>query len=450
MSTDTSPLLAASLVQPSGPQPSSSPLKTGVLKWWQLLFIGVGYVISGDYAGWQFGLLQGGWGGAVIAVAFCAVMYICLVLCLAELSTSLRASAFGIVKHSLGELPAIAASFCVALEYLSITATIAIFIGYYVAQLTDPALNSFVPLMPFCMCSNGASCSLLLWVVPPALYVVFGAVHMYGVGEATTLTAVLTAIALCGVVVFVGGAAPFFDVANLSVAACDPESTDVCDSYFPSGWRGVWNAIPYGTWFFLAIEGLPFAVDEAVEPQKSIPRALFGSLAILITTATCMVVIAPASSSAFFVAHTQAPLSEIMTLLYGPKHALTIVIATTGLIGLVASFSGAFYAYSRAVRIKEDIYIRTDRGMVVFHARASRVDAFFHGGYERAKHAALGHHCAWHRRPQHILHRHGPLHYVFLLVTDAWVCSSARVTCWCWSWHLARPSRTSCSSSLSL
>ncbi len=38
-------------------------LKKGAAGWVLLVGLGVAYVISGDYAGWNFGLAQGGWGG---------------------------------------------------------------------------------------------------------------------------------------------------------------------------------------------------------------------------------------------------------------------------------------------------------------------------------------------------------------------------------------------------
>ena len=38
-------------------------LKAGSASWVLLAGLGVAYVISGDYAGWHFGLAQGGWGG---------------------------------------------------------------------------------------------------------------------------------------------------------------------------------------------------------------------------------------------------------------------------------------------------------------------------------------------------------------------------------------------------
>lgn len=50
-------------------------LKQGAVGWLLLVGLGVAYVISGDFAGWNFGLAQGGWGGMFIATVVVAFMY---------------------------------------------------------------------------------------------------------------------------------------------------------------------------------------------------------------------------------------------------------------------------------------------------------------------------------------------------------------------------------------
>ena len=57
---------------------------------WKLLWaLGVGAVISGDYFGWNFGLTAGGFWGMMIATVLMAIMYVCMVFSIAELSAAL-------------------------------------------------------------------------------------------------------------------------------------------------------------------------------------------------------------------------------------------------------------------------------------------------------------------------------------------------------------------------
>src|SRR3989344_2375621 len=70
-------------------------LKKGAAGWVLLVGLGVAYVISGDYAGWNFGLAQGGWGGMFLATLLMALMYLCMCFSLAELSSMLPAAGGG-------------------------------------------------------------------------------------------------------------------------------------------------------------------------------------------------------------------------------------------------------------------------------------------------------------------------------------------------------------------
>jgi len=49
-------------------------LRKGTAGWVLLAGLGVSYVISGDYAGWNAGLLEGGFGGLLIAAVIIAAM----------------------------------------------------------------------------------------------------------------------------------------------------------------------------------------------------------------------------------------------------------------------------------------------------------------------------------------------------------------------------------------
>ena len=70
-------------------------LKSGSAGWILLAGLGVSYVISGDFSGWNGGLAEGGFGGLLIAFGIIAVMYFCMVLGMAELSSALPAAGGG-------------------------------------------------------------------------------------------------------------------------------------------------------------------------------------------------------------------------------------------------------------------------------------------------------------------------------------------------------------------
>ena len=106
-------------------------LKAGSASWVLLAGLGVAYVISGDYAGWHFGLAQGGWGGLAVAAVLLAVMYACMVLGLAEMSSALPAAGGGytFARVAMGPWGGFATGAAILLEYAVAPAAIATFIA---------------------------------------------------------------------------------------------------------------------------------------------------------------------------------------------------------------------------------------------------------------------------------------------------------------------------------
>ena len=79
-------------------------LQKGAAGWVLLVGLGIAYVISGEYGGWQFGLAEGGWGGLLIATILMAVMYTAMVYSLAELSAAIpvAGAGYGFARRAVG------------------------------------------------------------------------------------------------------------------------------------------------------------------------------------------------------------------------------------------------------------------------------------------------------------------------------------------------------------
>jgi hypothetical protein len=150
-------------------------LKQGAAGWVLLAGLGVAYVISGDFAGWNIGLSEGGWGGLLIATILMALMYTCMVFALAEMSTMIPTAGggYGFARRALGPLGGFMTGTAILIEYAIAPAAIAVFIGAYVDSLIG------IGGIP----------------VYIAMYALFVGIHLYGVGEALKLIFVITAIA---------------------------------------------------------------------------------------------------------------------------------------------------------------------------------------------------------------------------------------------------------------
>ncbi len=85
------------MIQPTVDQAylAKRQLRKGTAGWMLLAGLGVSYVISGDFAGWNFGIAEAGWGGFAIAACLMALMYLALVLALAEMSAAIPAAGGG-------------------------------------------------------------------------------------------------------------------------------------------------------------------------------------------------------------------------------------------------------------------------------------------------------------------------------------------------------------------
>ena len=102
-------------------------------------------------------------------------------------------------------------------------------------------------------------------------YVVFMALNIAGVTIAATFELVVTVLAIIELLVFMGVV-----VRRVSPGRISPTN----------GWAGAGNArrralggifaaIPFAIWFFLAIEGAAMAAEEAKNPKRTIPRRLY-------------------------------------------------------------------------------------------------------------------------------------------------------------------------------
>lgn len=303
-------------------------LKRGAAGWLLLAGLGVSYVISGDFAGWNFGLAKGGWGGLLIATVLMAVMYGCMVFGLAEMSSALpvAGAGYGFARRALGPLGGFATGVAILIEYSIAPAAIAVFIGGYVEALGLFGLTNS-------------------WPVYLACYLIFIGIHMRGVGEALRVMFAITAVAVVALVAFVIGMVPKFDAGKL----LDIPATDAfgASAFLPFGVTGVLAALVYGIWFFLAVEGVPLAAEEARDPKRDMPRGIIAAMGALTVFAALILLVAPGGSGSAAIANSNNPLVDSVKLAYGGQNALSQIVNYVGLAGLVASFFSIIYAYSR-------------------------------------------------------------------------------------------------------
>ena len=115
---------------PAGASAAPATLKAGALHWLQVSALGIAIAISGNVAGWNYGLGVGGWGGMFLAALAMALLFWCLTQSLAELAAALPdAGGFdGYVRRALGPTAAYLTGMSVAIA-LAVGAGLAISFG---------------------------------------------------------------------------------------------------------------------------------------------------------------------------------------------------------------------------------------------------------------------------------------------------------------------------------
>ncbi|MFG2522558.1 ethanolamine permease [Streptomyces sp. NPDC048527] len=303
-------------------------LRRGSAGWLLLTGLGVAYVVSGDYSGWNFGLAQGGFGGLGIAMALMGVMYACMVFSLAELSSVLPTAGggYGFARRALGPWGGFLTGTAILIEYVLAPAAISIFIGDYVESLGLFGLTSG-------------------WPVYLACFLVFIGIHLWGVGEALRFSFVVTGIAVAALLVFAVAAFTDFDASKLNDIPVDTGAFGA-SSWLPMGLLGIWAAFPFGMWFFLGVEGVPLAAEETKDPARTLPRAIRWSMAILVVLAVLTFLASSGARGSAAIQEAGNPLVEALQP-DGKATALSRIVNYAGLAGLVASFFSLIYAGSR-------------------------------------------------------------------------------------------------------
>jgi len=302
-------------------QPGALKKTLGPLMLWGL---GVGYVISGMYFGWNLGLPEGGPYGMLVASLVVTLMYMAFVFSYAELACAIprAGGAFVYARRSLGPELGFLAGAAQLVEFVFAPPAIAAAIGAYFAIFL-PSVNP-----------------TLIAVVA---YLLFTGMNIWGVKLSAIFELGITILAVAELLIFAGVTLPSF---SLEAFTADP---------LPNGWGGVFAALPFAIWFYLAIEGVANVAEEARNPQKDIAWGFGSAMLTLVALATLTfygaVGVDGWRSIVYQAGSTEtsdSPLPLALGHVVGTGHLLYHLLITIGLFGLIASFHGIILVAGRA------------------------------------------------------------------------------------------------------
>ncbi|WP_294765167.1 ethanolamine permease [uncultured Rhodoferax sp.] len=296
-----------------------------VLSTLQLWGIAVGLVISGEYFGWSFGWASAGTLGFTVTALFIAAMYTTFIFSFTELTTSIphAGGPFAYSKRAFGPVGGYIAGIATLVEFVFAPPAIALAIGAY--------LNVQFPSLDPKVAAVGA-------------YLVFMTLNIVGVQIAATFELFVTILAIFELLVFMGVVSPGFSMANFVKGGWSGQ-----DGFSMAAIPGMFAAIPFAIWFFLAIEGVAMAAEEAKDPKRSIPIAYIAGILTLVVLAVGVMVFAGGAGDWTKLANINDPLPQAMKLIVGESSGWLHMLVWLGLFGLVASFHGIILGYSRQI-----------------------------------------------------------------------------------------------------
>ena len=292
----------------------------GTLHLWGLA---VGLVISGEYFGWSYGWGAAGTLGFLVTTLMVAVMYTCFIFSFTELTTAIpnAGGPFAYSLRAFGVTGGMIAGLATLIEFVFAPPAIAMAIGAY--------LNVQYPSLDPRVAAIGA-------------YFVFMTLNIIGVSIAATFELVVTVLAVAELLVFMGVVAPGFSFSNFVLGGWAGS-----DTFSLPAISGIFAAIPFAIWFFLAIEGAAMAAEEAKDPKRTIPRAYVAGILTLVVLAIGVMIFAGGVGDWRTLSNINDPLPQAMKAVVGNNSNWMHMLVWIGLFGLVASFHGIILGYSR-------------------------------------------------------------------------------------------------------
>eukprot|EP00854_Cymbomonas_tetramitiformis_P019968 gene19968-23891_t len=200
-----------------------------------------------------------GFFASLFALVPVTILYILLSFSIAELATSIPEAGgpYIFALEAFGRFAAFLTGLAETIKVVVTGAVIVVGIGSYLSEIlgTD---EKYQPLW---------------WLT---FYTCFVGLNVVGVAVSFRFQLLATLLAILLLVIFYAGATPHLDIQRYAYDPADP---------WPHSFGAVIKALPFALWFYLGIEELPLATEEALDPFRDMPRALGLSFMTLVSLA---------------------------------------------------------------------------------------------------------------------------------------------------------------------
>lgn len=292
--------------------------RTG-LGWPALALLGISFTAAGYYAPWSLALDKAGATGALLAFGLTSVFYLCLTRTISELSAAIPSSGAGqaFLSRAFGPAAGFAAGAAALVQWIAGAATLLVILGTYLEASTG------VPG---------------IWA-GAATYAIILVVLLAGTGEMMALGLITSLAGVAGVLVFLGFAGQSFGVDAATIVWAQP-----------NGIQGIWSALPFCMTFFLGIEGVPFAAEEARDPSSDVPRGTTLAFISIVVLGGLLLLLGPWAVGSKLLAATSEPITVGLSHIRpSVPPGISTAISISAIAALAASLLGSIFAFSRLV-----------------------------------------------------------------------------------------------------
>lgn len=298
---------------------------------WALWGLAVSAVIPGEFSGWNYGLIEGGFGGLLIATLLVTVMYLCLCYSLGELSSAMPFTgggyAFG--RTAFGPLGGYLVGLAQNIEFILTAAAVVVSAGHALDVFVSGLFGLKLP-------------DVIYWAFA---YSVFVLINIYGIELTFKIAVLLSVVTLIILGAFAIVAVPNFDISY----ALEISLSDAGTRWLPNGLPGIARSIPFAIWFLVLVEMLTLAPEETRNPERTVPRGLIAGVWTLIVAAFVVLTLNSAiPPGAIGIGMSQEPFMVGFGAILG-KLGNPSILAFMALLGYTAGFHATIYAYGRSI-----------------------------------------------------------------------------------------------------
>lgn len=169
------------------------------------------------------------------------------------------------------------------------------------------------------------------WLLAASVLLVMGTIAAAGILESATVAAVMTLIEVGGLVLVIGGGIAANPQLLLDAAAIWPGAGHA------AAWPGIFGAALLAFFAFIGFEGMVNLAEEVREPERTIPKAIFATLAIATVLYILVLLVAMSAVDRNELARSEAPLVLVFArVTSAPLQIMAAIAIVAALNGIIA------------------------------------------------------------------------------------------------------------------